>query len=62
MTNIEAMTRAGRTIGILILIQMVGSTVVNFVLEGPVFDAPGFLVMPLRTHSRSAWLYFSGYL
>ncbi len=36
--------RAGRIIGVLIIIQMVGGIVVNFVLEAPLFDAPGFLI------------------
>jgi hypothetical protein len=40
----EDARRAGRIIGILILVQMVGGTMVNFVLEAPLFGAPGFLV------------------
>jgi hypothetical protein len=36
--------RAGRIIGVLIILQMVGGGMVNFALEAPVFDAPGFLV------------------
>ncbi len=36
--------RAGRVVGALIIAQMIGSMVVNFVLEAPLFDAPGFLV------------------
>lgn len=39
----EALTRAGRIIGILLIIQMIGTTIVNFVLEAPLFDAQGFL-------------------
>jgi hypothetical protein len=39
----EPPRRAGRIIGILILIQMVGGGLVNGVLEAPLFDAPGFL-------------------
>jgi len=35
--------RAGRIIGILIIIQMVGGFLANFVLEAPLFGAPGFL-------------------
>jgi hypothetical protein len=36
--------RAGRIIGVLIIIQMVGGGMVNSVLEAPLFGAPGFLV------------------
>jgi uncharacterized protein DUF4386 len=36
--------RAGRVVAVLMIIQMVGGTVVNFVLEAPLFEAPGFLV------------------
>ncbi|MGP8165265.1 MAG: DUF4386 domain-containing protein [Steroidobacteraceae bacterium] len=36
--------RVGRIIGVFMLMQMIGSAVVNFVLESPVFAAPGFLV------------------
>ncbi len=39
----ESASRAGRIIGVLILIQMVGSAALNFALEAPLFDAPGFL-------------------
>jgi hypothetical protein len=39
----EAATRAGRIIGVLILLQMVGGGIVNFVLEAPLFGQPGFL-------------------
>jgi hypothetical protein len=39
-----AASRAGRIIGVLILIQMVGGGLVNSVLEAPLFGAPGFLV------------------
>jgi len=35
---------AARVIGVLILAHMIGSAVVNFVLLGPVFSGPGFLV------------------
>jgi len=34
----------GRIIGALLILQMVGSYTVNFVLEGPLFRGPGFLV------------------
>jgi hypothetical protein len=34
----------GRIIGVLILVQMIGGGLVNFVLLEPVFSAPGFLV------------------
>jgi len=40
----EAARRAGRIIGVLIVIQMVGGGIVNFTLEAPLFGAPGFLV------------------
>jgi hypothetical protein len=40
----EAARRAGRIIGVLIIIQMVGGGLVNFTLEAPLFGAPGFLV------------------
>jgi hypothetical protein len=36
--------RAGRIIGILLVIQMVCGVMVNFVLEAPLFGKPGFLV------------------
>lgn len=35
---------AGRTMGVLLLLQMVGGALANFVLIAPVFAAPGFLV------------------
>jgi hypothetical protein len=35
---------AGRIVGCLVLIQMVGSFLVNFVLQAPLFGSPGFLV------------------
>jgi hypothetical protein len=37
-------TGAGRIIGVLIVAQMLGSVLVNFVLTAPLFGAPGFLV------------------
>jgi len=40
----EAARRASRIIGALILAQMAGSWLVNFVLTAPLFGAPGFLV------------------
>lgn len=40
----QAARRAGRIIGVLIIIQMVGGAMVNVVLEAPLFGAPGFLV------------------
>lgn len=40
----EAESRAGRIVGVLFLVQMVGSGIVNFVLEAPLFGVPGFLV------------------
>jgi len=39
----DALSRAGRVIGVLIVIQMIGGFLVNFVLEAPLFGAPGFL-------------------
>ena len=47
----EAASRAGRIIGVFIIIQMIGSGMVNFVMEGPLSDAPGFLVNA-APHSR----------
>jgi hypothetical protein len=42
---------AGAIIGVLLLLQMLGSAVVNFGLEGPLFGPPGFLRnAPLHTH------------
>src|SRR5689334_3875485 len=52
------MTIAGRNariIGVLIIFQMVGSYLVNFVLEAPVFEAPGFLVNA-ASHSQQLGL------
>ncbi len=40
----EAENRVARMIGVLIIVQMVGSALVNGVLEAPLFGAPGFLV------------------
>jgi hypothetical protein len=40
----EAAKLAGRTVGILILLQMLASGLVNGVLEAPLFGVPGFLV------------------
>jgi len=39
-----AVQRAGRVIGVVIVVQMVGGFLVNFVLEAPLFGMPGFLV------------------
>jgi len=50
-----AARRAGRIIGVLIIIQMVGSGVVNFTLEAPLFSAPGFLVNA-ASHSQQLGL------
>jgi hypothetical protein len=44
----EAESRAGRIIGALIIVQMIFGVLVNFVLEAPLFDAPGFLVNAAR--------------
>jgi zinc transporter ZupT len=51
----EAANRAGRIIGVLIIMHMVGSGIVNFGLEGPLSDAPGFLVNA-ASHSRQIGL------
>ena len=51
----EAASRIGRMIGALIIVQMVGSGMVNGVLEAPLFGAPGFLVAA-ATHSRQIGL------
>lgn len=40
----DAETRVGRVIGALIITQLIFSVLVNFVLEAPLFGAPGFLV------------------
>jgi hypothetical protein len=40
----EAESRAGRIIGVLIIVQMVGGALVNGVLEAPLFGSPGFLL------------------
>jgi len=40
----ETAQRAGRIIGVLIILQMIGGWLANFRLEAPVFAAPGFLV------------------
>ena len=39
----DPVRRAGRVIGVLIAVQLVGGFLVNFVLEKPIFGAPGFL-------------------
>lgn len=36
--------KLGRTVGALLLVQMVTGVLVNFVWLGPVFEAPGFLI------------------
>jgi Domain of unknown function (DUF4386) len=51
----EAARRAGRIIGILIVVQMVGGGLVNFALEAPLFGAPGFLVNA-ASHSQQLGL------
>ncbi len=40
----RAASSAGRIVGVLILAQMVGGVLVNFVLTAPLFGSPGFLV------------------
>ncbi len=51
----EAASRAGRIVGVLIIMQMVGSGIVNFVLEPRLLGAPGFLVNA-ASHSRQIGL------
>ncbi len=51
----EAASRAGRIIGVLIIMQMVGSGIVNFVLEPRLLGAPEFLVNA-ASHSRQIGL------
>jgi Domain of unknown function (DUF4386) len=52
---VEAASRAGRIIGVLIIIQMILGGMVNFGLEAPLFDAPGFLVNA-ASHSQQIGL------
>ena len=47
--------RAGRIIGVLMIVQMVGGGMVNFTLEAPLFGAPGFLVNA-ASHSQQLGL------
>jgi hypothetical protein len=51
----EAAIIAGRLIGVLIVIQMTGAVLVNFVLEAPLFGTPGFLAAA-ASHSRQIGL------
>ncbi len=51
----DAAGRAGRIIGVLIILQMVGGGLVNGVLEAPLFGTPGFLVNA-AAHSRQIGL------
>ena len=51
----EAESRIGRIIGVLLIIQMFGSALVNFTLEAPLFGAPGFLESA-ASHSRQIGL------
>jgi hypothetical protein len=51
----ETAKRAGRIIGVLIIVQMVGGGMVNFTLEAPLFGAPGFLVNA-ASHSQQLGL------
>jgi hypothetical protein len=50
-----ATRRAGRIIGVLIIIQMVGGGLVNFALEAPLFGTPGFL-LNAASHSQQLGL------
>jgi hypothetical protein len=47
----ETARGAGRVVGILLVVQMVGSAVVNFDLEAPLFGAQGFLATA-ASHSQ----------
>ncbi len=51
----ESTVRAGRPIGVLIILQMVCSPIVNFGLEAPLFGTPGFL-LAAANHSRDLGL------
>jgi hypothetical protein len=51
----NAASRVGRMIGVLVMMQIVGSALVNGVLEAPLFGAPGFLVAA-AAHSRQIGL------
>ena len=51
----ETARRAGRIIGVLIIIQIVGGGMVNFTLEAPLFGEPGFLVNA-ASHSQQLGL------
>jgi len=42
--------RIGRTIGILVLVQILVGVLVNFVLVGPVFQAPGGFAVGAAAH------------
>jgi hypothetical protein len=53
--DMDAARRAGRVIGVLILVQMVAGGLVNFALEAPLFGTPGFLVAA-APHSRQIGL------
>lgn len=52
--------RAGRLIGLVVLTQMVGGFVINFVLEAPLFGTPGFLVNGAPHASQVAVAALSG--
>ena len=47
--------RAGRLVGGLIVAQMVGGVLVNFVLAAPLFGSPGFLVSAATHASQIVW-------
>lgn len=50
-----AVCRAGRIIGVLIIVQMVVGGLVNFALEAPLFGTPGFL-LNAASHSQQLGL------
>jgi hypothetical protein len=51
----DSAIRAGRIVGVLILIQMAGGIVLNFNLESPLFGTPGFLI-DAASHARQLGL------
>jgi hypothetical protein len=54
-TSVIAAKRAGLIVGVVIIVQMICGVVVNFVLEAPLFAAPGFLANA-ASHARQIGL------
>lgn len=54
MSATNSPIRAGRVIGAIVIIQMVGASVVNFYLEAPLFGPPGFLLNAARYSGQVA--------